>query len=372
MSKIVGITIKNLHLNEFSNGATQHIYTMAKFFQLIGWKVVLIYSEKTIPETNNNHMNLPVISRFNITTSNITFNLILFFEWYENGQWIKDMRGKCKCPIVKYQAGNMYENLLESFLKNEELLPLKDREFQTVDSPDRIWLSPHYETRGPVYDVLYNTKTVVAPYMWDSFFIDRYIKENKLTVNYLETQKRLNGDIRIAICEPNRDIQKCSLVPLIGACSGVKRGLIQHVGLFDYSNSKQQSIATVMRDMGCFGKQHRKKFIYAARRPIPDLLQEYSMIVSHQNDCMLNYLYLEVAYLGFPIIHNSPMCKDIGYYYEEDNVDQMLECIEEAKKHHHTRLSMYCLNALNKIQEYSVQNKDNITTFKNLLQDVGL
>ena len=69
---------------------------------------------------------------------------------------------------------------------------------------------------------------------------------------------------------------------------------------------------------------------------------------------MLNYLYLEVAYLGFPIIHNSPMCKDIGYYYEEDNIDQMLECIEEAKKHHHKRLSMYHLNALKKIHEYSV------------------
>ena len=380
MSKILGITIKHLHLSEFSNGATQHIYTIAKLFKEFGWNVVLINSEKDVPVKSNNHMNLPIISRFLIKTwlddrnikPAINFDLIMFFEWYEKGVWIKQVREVFNCPVIKYQAGNMYETILDLFLKNEELTPLKDNNFHTIDSPDRIWLSPHYENRGPVYDVLYNTKTVIAPYLWDSFFIDRYIKEKELKVDYLETQKRLNGEWRVAICEPNRDIHKCSLVPLIGACSGVKSGLIQHVGLFDYSNSKQQSIATVLRDMGCWGKTHRKKFIYAARRPIPDLLQEYSMVLSHQNDHMLNYIYLEVAYLGFPIIHNSPMCKDIGYYYEEDNIDQMLECIEEAKKHHHKRLSMYRLNALKKIHEYSVQNKDNQATFRRLLSEVGL
>ena len=97
MSKILGITIKHLHLSEFSNGATQHIYTIAKLFKEFGWSVVLINSEKDVPKENNNHMNLPIVSRFllknwlddrNIKPV-INFDLIMFFEWYEKGGWIK-------------------------------------------------------------------------------------------------------------------------------------------------------------------------------------------------------------------------------------------------------------------------------------------
>lgn len=381
MRKTIGITIKHLHLSEFSNGATQHVYTMAKLFQLLGWNAVLISEQSKVPDVSNNYMKLPVITnqvlkqwiRYNESKpDNVTFDCIMFFEWYENGPWIKQIRDTFNCRVIKYQAGNMYESILKLFLQDKEITPLKDLKYHTVDAPDRLWLSPHYATRAPVYDVIFNTKTILAPYLWDPYFIDRYIKQKSLSVNYLETQTRLQNKVHVAICEPNRDIQKCSMVPLIGACSGVKSDLIQHVGIFDYSNKLQQSIATILRDMGCFGMDHRTKFKYAARKPIPNLLQDYSMVLCHQNDHMLNYLYLEVAYLGFPVIHNSPMCKEIGYYYEGDDIDQMLEQIKEATNHHRERLTQYRVNALKKIYEYSVYNKEVQTEFTRILSDLGL
>ena len=27
-------------------------------------------------------------------------------------------------------------------------------------------------------------------------------------------------------------------------------------------------------------------------------------------------MYLDAAFMGYPVLHNAPMCKDVGYYYE--------------------------------------------------------
>jgi hypothetical protein len=71
---------------------------------------------------------------------------------------------------------------------------------------------------------------------------------------------------------------------------------------------------------------------------------------------MLNYLYLEVAYLGFPIVHNSPMCKDIGYYYEGENIDQMIEHLKTIQVHHHETIEEYKEKAMKHVKKYSIDN----------------
>lgn len=39
-------------------------------------------------------------------------------------------------------------------------------------------------------------------------------------------------------------------------------------------------------------------------------------VVTHQWENDLNYLYYDVLYGGYPLIHNSERLKDYGYYYE--------------------------------------------------------
>jgi hypothetical protein len=116
----------------------------------------------------------------------------------------------------------MFEVLLDAFLQNNELDQIKNLKYHTKAAPKRLWLSPHYETRAPVYDVIYNTKTVIAPYLWDPYFIHRYISTHNLSVDYTSTLAKHSGELHVAICEPNRDTLKSSLIPLIGACSAVK------------------------------------------------------------------------------------------------------------------------------------------------------
>ena len=46
-----------------------------------------------------------------------------------------------------------------------------------------------------------------------------------------------------------------------------------------------------------------------------------SIIVSHQQDNALNYLYLEALYLNLPLLHNSHFIKECGYYYPDNDID---------------------------------------------------
>ena len=65
------------------------------------------------------------------------------------------------------------------------------------------------------------------------------------------------------------------------------------------------------------------------------ILSEYcNCIVSYVEDCDLNYVFLECFYLGVPLIHNSPMLKNYGYYYPRLNVTRGAEQIVNVVNNH--------------------------------------
>ena len=70
-----------------------------------------------------------------------------------------------------------------------------------------------------------------------------------------------------------------------------------------------------------------------------------SIIISHQQDNALNYLYLESLYLNLPILHNSDFIKDYGYYYPEYDIDIAKVQINKILKEHKENISNYCLNS---------------------------
>ena len=44
----------------------------------------------------------------------------------------------------------------------------------------------------------------------------------------------------------------------------------------------------------------------------------------------MNYLYMESLYLQNPIVHNSILLKDGGYYYEDKNIPQAVIQLKKA------------------------------------------
>ena len=57
-------------------------------------------------------------------------------------------------------------------------------------------------------------------------------------------------------------------------------------------------------------------------------------MISYQENCELNYIYLEALYLGIPLIHNSKILENAGYYYEGINIDEGAVKLEKAITNH--------------------------------------
>ena len=97
------------------------------------------------------------------------------------------------------------------------------------------------------------------------------------------------------------------------------------------------------------------KIFSEGRHPLSLILTKYSdCVVSYVEDCDLNYVFLECFYLGVPLIHNSPMIKEFGYYYPRLNVSRGAELIKYVL-HHHDR-SAYIQRHQPLLQKYSVDN----------------
>ena len=66
-------------------------------------------------------------------------------------------------------------------------------------------------------------------------------------------------------------------------------------------------------------RDHKAVFLGRYETPM-FLAQNTDIVVSHQLENPLNYLYLEVCWQGYALVHNAHLCADLGYYYEGNDV----------------------------------------------------
>jgi hypothetical protein len=87
-------------------------------------------------------------------------------------------------------------------------------------------------------------------------------------------------------------------------------------------------------------------------------MSQYADItVSHQMENPLNYLYLDLAWMGWPIIHNAHLCKDVGYYYEGFNYEEGSEVLKRVILTHDDNAEEYMKRNRSVIHKYLPTNK---------------
>ena len=115
-----------------------------------------------------------------------------------------------------------------------------------------------------------------------------------------------------------------------------------------------------------------KKIFFEDRYPIVWTLSSHTdILLGHQDGCELNYAYLDATWLGYPVVHNSPMMKDLGWYYPGNNTTIALEHLEyiirnfDSIEHPNNRY----LNASRKFAyRYMLDNPENISRYEHLIE----
>ena len=86
-------------------------------------------------------------------------------------------------------------------------------------------------------------------------------------------------------------------------------------------------------------------------------------VVSHQWENAQNYLYYELLWGGYPLIHNSPFVGSCGYHYSDFDCEEAGLAILQALSVHDLRLDDYRRSAQQYLHTVDPLNPDNIVWY---------
>ena len=264
--------------------------------------------------------------------------------------------------VVAYKCGVEYIMSMQAMLFNR---PIKGRP-SYPEGFDAIWAIPQViDSSGPFWSVLHRCPVRAVPFVWDSRWLEA--KAHALPNQGLRSAR--TGPLRITVSEPNHDVVKFGLYPLMIAELVWRRHpeLIEFVSVTNTDHLRQNE-----EFLGVVGhldlvRQHRAFF--EGRFDTPWFLAHHTdVVVSHQWENPLNYTYLESCWLGYPLVHNASLVADLGYSYQNSNLEQGAAQLVRALTE--PDLDAYRLSQRVLVARYLCSHPQNVEAYDRLLDSL--
>jgi len=277
--------------------------------------------------------------------------------------------------VVSYKCGNNYVIHMENIL----FKPSEDKKFQYEKQYDEVWYVPQQdEVNSGLYKTLYRTNAFAVPFIWSEKFlfesvreIHKGFKEGKYTKDWqydTTKEKKILG-----IMEPNLNIVKFCLIPAMIAEESYRtiegRRHIEKLRITNATTvSKHKEFMSIIQTFDLFkeGKISAESRYQTAYM----LTQHLDVLICHQLLNPLNYLYLDAAYLGYPVLHNAPMCKDLGYYYEGSDTVEASKILNYILTEHDKNIDEYNEKNDKVLQRYHIDNQEVVKTYDMLIENL--
>tara|TARA_Y100000593_G_C4281262_1_gene322897 strand:+ start:336 stop:1544 length:1209 start_codon:yes stop_codon:yes gene_type:complete len=282
--------------------------------------------------------------------------------------------------IVWYKCGNTYIMHMEDVLFNE---PHRKEIWtkQVEHIVDEIWYVPQqHESCGEFFSCLHRTISRPIPFVWHPRWLD--VAANQMSKSYKAGQVGYSEDVRyketgfkkrLSIMEPNLNIVKYSMIPYMIAETSyrgdVGRQYIKYLSISNgmkIAKSREYNGTTSGFDLFKDGKV----FAEARYRTAYFLSQQTDILLCHQVLNPLNYLYLDAAHLGYPVLHNAWMCKDIGYYYEGFNIKEGAAMLDKILLEHDKDIEGYNERNKKAMWRYHAENPMIAEMYDQLIDNV--
>lgn len=268
--------------------------------------------------------------------------------------------------LVSYCCGFEYVHAMESILFNRPLWGLNlfvNKHF------DDIWMIPQVAgISGSYFTTLRRRPAKVIPFVWDPMFLEQRAAHLPNGGKYSPR----TGGRRLSVVEPNINVVKFCLYPVLIA-EEAYRARPDAITLLQVTNSER--LATQNQEFIALMNQldivRGHKAVFLGRHETPVFLAENTdVVVSHQWENALNYLYLEVCWQGYPLVHNAYLCPDLGYYYPGNDVSAGCETLLRAIDQHDAQHEAYLRTQRRLIDRYLPSNADVVSRYDALLQEL--
>ena len=365
----VGITI-NFDIGFFANGLQQNIVILKKLLdELENIRPFYIWEGNSI---NENYINKDdcIFHSDLLKNDSCKIDLIIMMGFSLKDKFINQYKNKYKnSKFVLMQCGNQYvENMYYSLFKIDKNHSPVDR----LAEVDQIWVLPHYKKNIPYMKAFYKKENVISvPYIWDSYFLDQQIKESIVKDKQIDFYK-LNKK-GILIMEPNHNSSKNCILPLfiVEAFEQKFPNIIDSCNVFCGRRLvKNEYFIKLILQMDIYNL--RKKFLKVRKRiPFLQALLKYgSIVLSHQQDNALNYLYLEALYLNLPLLHNSEFISEAGYFYPDNDTEVARDQLDKIINLHLENIENYKSSSRKILDKFSYKNIDNKKNYHNLIAKI--
>jgi hypothetical protein len=207
---------------------------------------------------------------------------------------------------------------------------------------DEVWTNPqHANTCASYWEVAYRCPVRVLPQVWEPTFLLAAISEFQPGLQF--GYRPRPGKKRVAIFEPNINIVKTCVVPML-ACEVAHRERPDLLGEVYVTNAerikdhltfrKLAASLDVVRDGVCS---------FEGRFNFPWFMAKHAdAVVSHQWECGLNFAYYDALLGDYPLVHNSPLLPaGVGYRYDGFDCAGAGRALVDALEHHDERLPDY-------------------------------
>lgn len=232
-------------------------------------------------------------------------------------QWVDLMRARGR-KVVFHCCGQPYVALAEGAVFNKASTVLRP------DRCDEVWHLPKDTALAPMLRAIHRCEAHEVPFIWHPRFLEarsREVEESGFHYGYVPRRVAPDGSragLRVAIFEPNISVVKTSSISML-VCDEAYRadsGCIQIMHVLNALHIKDHPTILYLANSLDIVKQHKAAF--HGRHDIAGFMAQYAdAVVAHQWENSQNYSYLDALYGDYPLVHNSPWLKDVGYYYPD-------------------------------------------------------
>jgi hypothetical protein len=357
----------------YSNGIKQNCMYLYELLKNAGYDVKLVIdSDKHVSVLKEiDFYNFEYVTIYDVFSYD--FNLI-FSMGFSIPQHIFNGFKNTGVKVVYYMCGNNYlidsEKILYDQHKTRSINYFNDQHY------DQIWIIPQMYNQNKYYaEILQRSKAIQIPFIWSPMSIKFITKMLNLEDDSSLLYKK--KDAKIGIFEPNMSVMKWCL-PCVLIAENTQRtyGNIKHVYVTNMNKSKESDINHFNMEQfnnACRGLElfKEKKLTVESRYNTLEFMSKHCDIaLSHQWENPLNYLYLDLAWMGWPILHNAHLCKDVGYYYEGFNYYEASEMLNHILTNHDANVANYMKKNREVIDVYLPTNKALQEKYRGLIESL--
>lgn len=326
--------------NIWENGLGQNIFFLARLFRALSSveSVVLLNcgdQQDVPPQAAAEAAEFPLIAPREATD---LIDVAIEMGGALDVEWLAYIRAMGK-KVVFLAVGQPYAVITEPNVFNRGGFGLPPDRF------DEVWILPKDQVFAPMMAMIHRCPVRVAPFIWSPSFLERGIaacEAQNLIFGFDAATCRREEGLRGAMFEPNISVTKASSIPLL-ICDVAYRTVPRSVRELKVLNTLHMvEHLTFNFFANSLDIVKNGKAIFMGREEFaPFMARHADMVVSHQWRNDQNYIYFDVLYGGYPLIHNSPWIMDLGYYYPDFEVELGAAQVIAAADTHWENLETY-------------------------------